>query len=336
MEFTYQDMIAMEAGLDYVYDAAMEAYDYEELYAMEGTNAEAWSARKQAMKEVKATAKEMNAAAKSGDYKTAAEKARECARRFDALKQTIEGLKQSASSAILVDLALALASIVAIAAAAFGAAKLGKAIGKKRGAKAGSKRASEYLASEKGQARGAAHGKRAMNAAERRLQLTDAEKATRHDLERQVDQLNKSIISTPNEFKNLKNDTIKRKNGLVDQLNKMRANPTDKQIAEARRGAKATAATRRSTRITEHLVKAGTEHGGKVGAKAGAMAGGAVASTAVGAFLAKKGLLGGNKGKKLGPNDMNALIGMCKKTCDDGKRKYTQLAQMYEHMANAE
>lgn len=114
---------------------ATEAYLNEldtndELYTMfgpatEGTNADAMAATKAAKKKIREIRKEMKAAEKSGDYKTAASKAREAASAANELSSAINNLPQSVGSAVIADLALAISAMIvsAVVGAGIGAVK---------------------------------------------------------------------------------------------------------------------------------------------------------------------------------------------------------------------
>ena len=80
--------------------------------ALEGTNIDALKTRKAHVSAIRAAKKEMKAAAKSGDYKTAAAKAREAAQEANALASDISGLDQSAGSAAIVGIAIAVVTIM--------------------------------------------------------------------------------------------------------------------------------------------------------------------------------------------------------------------------------
>lgn len=79
--------------------------------AMEGTNIDALKARKAHLADIRAAKKAMKAAAKAKDYKTAAAEARKAAEAANALANDIGGLDQSAGSAAIVGIALAVAAL---------------------------------------------------------------------------------------------------------------------------------------------------------------------------------------------------------------------------------
>lgn len=81
--------------------------------AMEGTNIDALKARKAHLADIRAAKKAMKAAAKAKDYKTAAAEARKAAEAANALASDISGLDQSAGSAAIVGIALAVAALAA-------------------------------------------------------------------------------------------------------------------------------------------------------------------------------------------------------------------------------
>lgn len=332
MDTFYNDLVAMEAGLSYVAETSLMALDCE-CVAMEGINKDAWNARRATLKQVKAISSEMKAAAKEGDYKTAASKARECASKFDELSQFINGLDQSAGSAALIDIALALASLVAIAAAAFGIAKAGKAIGSKVGEKVGSNKGLKALSEGGDKIKG---------------KSADAARSAMGEIAEQhakaYDKSNQKMFK--NLYRNSK-DPSQRKQIMQQfgEYNKRdRAGIMKARKSEVMHGYKAGTPSDAQKLYRENLGDAmkaagtvGKAAGASMGKKAGAFAGAGIASTAVGSFLAKKGLIGKNgKGRKeLQPNDVNALLNACRKTCADGKKRYTELAQMYDQMASA-
>lgn len=107
--------------------------------AMEGTNIDALKARKAHLADIRAAKKAMKAAAKAKDYKTAAAEARKAAGAANALANDISGLDQSAGSAAIVGIALAVAALTASVAIGGGvgaikgnmnAAKVAKDLGK--------------------------------------------------------------------------------------------------------------------------------------------------------------------------------------------------------------
>lgn len=107
--------------------------------AMEGTNIDALKARKAHLADIRAAKKAMKAAAKAKDYKTAAAEARKAAEAANALANDISGLDQSAGSAAIVGIALAVAALAASVAIGGGvgaikgnmnAAKVAKDLGK--------------------------------------------------------------------------------------------------------------------------------------------------------------------------------------------------------------
>lgn len=79
--------------------------------AMEGTNIDALKARKAHLADIRAAKKAMKAAAKAKDYKTAAAEARKAAEAANSLANDISGLDQSAGSAAIVGIALAVAAL---------------------------------------------------------------------------------------------------------------------------------------------------------------------------------------------------------------------------------
>lgn len=81
--------------------------------AMEGTNIDALKVRKAHLADIRAAKKAMKAAAKAKDYKTAAAEARKAAEAANALANDISGLDQSAGSAAIVGIALAVAALAA-------------------------------------------------------------------------------------------------------------------------------------------------------------------------------------------------------------------------------
>ena len=128
---------ACEAYLDDL-DIATESMMVD--LAMEGTNIDALKARKAHLADIRAAKKEMKAAAKAKDYRTAAAKAREAASAAEALAADIDSLPQSAGSAAIVGIALAVVTIAASVGVGMGvshtplasaAAKAGKAVGEK-------------------------------------------------------------------------------------------------------------------------------------------------------------------------------------------------------------
>lgn len=122
---------ATEAYLDDL-DIATESIMID--MAMEGTNIDALKARKAHLADIRAAKKEMKAAAKAGNYKEAAAKAREAASAADALANDISSLPQSAGSAAIVGIALAVSALAA-GMAASQAMNAGKAFSNARNAK---------------------------------------------------------------------------------------------------------------------------------------------------------------------------------------------------------
>lgn len=122
---------ACEAWLDAYSDALADALE-SEIYdgiAMEGATSDGAAIFWSKHKELNAMKKEMNAAAKSGDYKTAAAKARECANIGGEMESAINSLPQDMKGTVLVKIAMAVAAALASAAA-------GAIVGGRKGAKA--------------------------------------------------------------------------------------------------------------------------------------------------------------------------------------------------------
>ena len=109
---------ACEAWLDAYSDALADALE-SEIYdgiAMEGATSDGAAIFWSKHKELNAMKKEMNAAAKSGDYKTAAAKARECANIGGEMESAINSLPQDLKSTVLVKIAVAVGAALASAA----------------------------------------------------------------------------------------------------------------------------------------------------------------------------------------------------------------------------
>lgn len=109
---------ACEAWLDAYSDALADALE-SEIYdgiAMEGATSDGAAIFWSKHKELNAMKKEMNAAAKSGDYKTAAAKARECANIGGEMESAINSLPQDLKASVIVKIAMAVAAALASAA----------------------------------------------------------------------------------------------------------------------------------------------------------------------------------------------------------------------------
>lgn len=115
---------AIEAYLDEL-DTAIESFAIDA--AMEGANMDALGALKTAMGKMRTARKEMKAAEKSGDFKAAAEKAREGAGYADELVSACSNIPDSAASAAIVNIAVSLMVLLTGIA-------VGGAVGKARGA----------------------------------------------------------------------------------------------------------------------------------------------------------------------------------------------------------
>lgn len=108
---------ACEAWLDAYSDALADALE-SEIYdgiAMEGATSDGAAIFWSKHKELNAMKKEMNAAAKSGDYKTAAAKARECANIGGEMESAINSLPQDLKASVIVKIAMAVAAALASA-----------------------------------------------------------------------------------------------------------------------------------------------------------------------------------------------------------------------------
>lgn len=103
-------------------DIAIESFCLDA--AMEGTNVDSVVASvKRQIQLFKGPRKEMRIAVKSGQYKIAAEKAKECASVADELLSDLNGLKDSVASAVIVNLALMIAALLVGTAVGGGIAK---------------------------------------------------------------------------------------------------------------------------------------------------------------------------------------------------------------------
>lgn len=284
--------------LDEVMNAAVESYVYDlmnndmsdaEFFAMEGVNVDAARMVWDTIKSVHSARKEMNAAKKEGKMAEAAKKAKQIAGLFGDLDKKVSKLDQSVSSAAIVNIALAIASLAAVAGASVGLSKAGGAAGKK----VANSQAFAKGGKVEGGVRDAVRGVEDA--------MTKARRNARNALPKQKGI--KGIVNTVKTgAKDFGEDAIK----------------TTKRIGQLDAGSKAASSI-------SAAVRGNAEKAGKIAGAAipGAVAGG----TAIGAFLKKKGA-DKDKGK-LQPNDINALIQAIRSTCQKAKQHYLDLASSF-------
>ena len=255
---------AIEAYLDDL-DTAIESFSIDA--AMEGANMDAIGALKSAMGKMRTARKEMKAAEKSGDYKAAAEKAREGAGYADELISACNNIPDSTASSVIVNIAISL--MVRLTGIGVGAG-----IGAGRGAHFSKK----IMAITKDNARNAAR---------------EAHKAARQGI---------AAFSTAS----------------------AKASEAGK---AAHAAGEAAAKKQASMRLKSGIIR---------GAIAGGVAGGATSASSLAKVLKSKklvdesGEVNTENAKKLGANDVNALISAIKLAGKTAKSSFMKAAERYE------
>lgn len=337
---------ANEAYLDSL-DYALESFCFEA--AMEGSTVDSVVATiKKTIAIFRGPRKEMKAAAKKHDYATAADKAKECASVADDLISELNGLDQSVSGAVLVDLALMIIACFGVgmafkgmsaAAGAIGGA-VGKAGGYAKGA-AGAKAGAKALGKEMAEIGGAEYGKDVAKNAIREAGAAGAKAGAEHGAAIAKNPLAAAgrkaggAVGTVVGAVSGKKETARVGKALADAM-------TGDELKETA----ALAGKQQAERIASAAASKGAKAGiaaqkGIKGATMAAGAGGvaiAVAKPNVVKVLENRKAMkadGTVEKAKLQPNDFNALISAMKLDARKLKEHYLKLAAQYEKMASA-
>ena len=306
------------------------------MIAMEGNNFDAMSAFSKVRGAMKAARKEMKQAVKDKKWRLAATKAKEIAGMGDRFVSLIDNMPQSVSSTVLTSLAIFVVTMIVSA-----------IIGQNVAEKSESKSMSRYADTRKGIVDKRVAGAKAAAAkavgpapdSDVVNKKRDAYEYLKQNIEQQKkegrtisDSMKQNLEKLKDEWKQAEKDNAA--GGAA------RKKAFDEEFARQREKSNS---SEELGKIHQETLKATAKAAGKVGRGMGAAAGGAAAAATMGAsipvvkFLKSKGAMnndGDVDAKKLGPNDLNALLQALKASAKLIRGHYTKLANKYEKNAN--
>lgn len=339
-----EDLYALEsifdAFLDQSADYSMSFLDsaYEDM-AMEGTNMDAINIIRKGLHEMKAWKKEMKKQARQKNFKQAATLAKSIASKYDNMKQAINQLPQSTSSAALIGIGTTLFTLAFGALVSKGVNKAFKEIKPlKQAHDKVTRKIYDTRMKDLEKTRTVKFGKNKDKTYTKLGRMADKNMARQA---KDIAKANTTKLSRITNRKGYKEALKNAKDQVAGGKEWALLNPNTGKVIKDAAGnvVKSGVYAGNGEKLAKATIRAGVySRAHNITKGVVDLAVGDFASSMLGKFMKKKGWesAGDADNEPMGPNDFNSLLNALRKVCDDGKKKFLKNAQEYEQKAGGD